>query len=322
MNFENLIKDLFAYKNFKNAMAMQKLSQAYLFVSPDKLTNKVFLIEIAKLLQCENYIGCNQCANCVKINAETHPDVLVYPASQTFMVDDASSIYNKVQVKPMLTNCKIFIINNLDMSTEQAQNKMLKILEEPPENVFFLMSASNPEKVLSTIMSRVQSVTIDRLKSEKLKLVFNNVPEDVLQIAMCFGDGYVGKTQKIIDDSDFINNYKNMENLLKNMKNSSQIPYFSQLFVKDKETFENNLLILNSYFRDLLMFSLNKNNLILNKTIQQQGQDLTEDFSALAIVEIIKRINTIKKKLDSNVNLTILADNLLFDILEVKYLCK
>lgn len=322
MNFENQIKDLSAYKNFKSAMAMQKLSQAYLFVSPDKLTNKVFLTEIAKLLQCESYLGCNQCSNCAKINAGTHPDVLVYPAAQTFMVEDASSIYNKVQIKPMLSKHKIFIINNLDLSTEQAQNKMLKILEEPPENVIFLMSACNQEKVLSTILSRVQKATIDRLSSDKIKAIFRDVTEDVLQVALCFGVGYVGKTQDIIENSEFINNYKNMENLLKNMKNSSQIPYFSQYFIKDKKTFEGNLLILNSFFRDMLMLSLNKNNLINNQMLELECNGLTQEFSISAIVEIIKRINLIKKKLDSNVNLTILADNLLFDILEVKYLCK
>lgn len=322
MNFEKQIKSLKVYLRFKNSLNDGKLSQAYLFLCPDRETNKILLLELAKLLQCDNLSACGECNNCVKINASTHPDVLVYPSSSSFMVEDASSIYSNVQVKPMLAKYKVFIINNIDLSTEQAQNKMLKILEEPPANVIFLMSATNQDKVLKTILSRVQKFNVDKLSTESLKQIFSQTPQDVLQVALSFGDGYIGKTLDIINNKTFIENYQNMLKLVKNMKNSSQIPYFSPYFFKDKQTFENNLFILNSLFRDMLVQALNRQDLANCYFLQDDFNELLKEYSQAALTNILKKLNKIKQQLDSNVNLTILADNLLFDILEIKYLCK
>lgn len=321
MNFEEQIKSLNVYKDFKMTLENKKLSQAYLFMCPDRLTNKNLLLELAKLLQCENKTGCGNCPSCIKIKAGTHPDVLVYPSSLNFMVEDASKIYNNVQVKPMLSNYKVFIINDFDLSTEQAQNKMLKILEEPPSNVIFLLSTTNQEKILKTILSRVQKITVDKITKSKFEKLFVDVPTNILNVAISFGEGYLGKTLDIINNKEFILDYENMVNLIKNLKNSSFIPFYSQYFVKDKSKFENNLLILNSLYRDMLMIALNKNDLVSNANLTEWENGFGE-YSASALIEILKRINLVKKKLDSNVNLTVLADNLLFDILEVKYLCK
>lgn len=295
-----------------------EINQAYLFLSPDRLTNKTLLLELAKLLLCKTHNACDECDVCAKINVGTHPDVLIYPKSANFMVDDATSIYDNVQIKPMLANYKIFIINDIDNSTEQAQNKMLKILEEPPANVIFLLSASVQDNVLKTILSRTIKISIDKMSTNSLKEVFLNEPEDILKIALVFGDGYVGKTQGIISNKQFLEDYANMQNLIKNMQNSSQIPYFSPFFSKDRATFENNLIILNEMFRDMLMQTINKNNLC---TLNLDAEIL-QGYSALALTNILKRINKIKQELDSNVNLTLLADNFLFKILEIKYLCK
>lgn len=322
MNFEKQIKNLKVYQEFKNAQSADKLSQAYLFLCPDRLTNKILLTELAKLMQCKNKCACGTCDSCVKITAGTHPDVLVYPTSSNFVVDDANSIYDNVQIKPMLSQNKIFIINDIDISTEQAQNKMLKILEEPPANVTFLISACSQEKVLNTILSRVQKMVVDRMQNEQLALLFEGADEFVLQVALSFGDGYIGKVLDIINNKTFLQNFKNMQNLIENLQNSSQIPYFSPYFYKDKQIFESNLLILDSLMRDLLMLCLNEEKLVKNAFLLNSLQKIKEQYSVGALTEILKDIITIKQKLDSNVNLTILADNFLFDILEIKFLCK
>lgn len=322
MNFEKQIKKLKVYSDFVLSFTQGKLSQAYLFMCPDRLTNKLLLLSLAKVLECNSLNACDVCDNCAKINAGTHPDVLVYSNDKNFVVDDASSIYNNVQVKPMLAKYKVFIINNFDLATEQAQNKMLKILEEPPVNVVFLISASNQEKVLKTILSRVQKMMVDKMQKNDLKSLFYETDKNLLDIAIGFGDGYIGKTLDIINNQNFIENYKNMENLIKNMKNSTQIPYFSPYFSKDKQIFENNLIILNSLFRDLLMLELGKKDLLSSDYVWNNFNSQELEYSAIALTKILQRLNKIKQMLDSNVNLTILADNFLFDILEIKYLCK
>ena len=265
---------------------------------------------------------CDICEHCLKINVGTHPDVLIYPKDKSFVVEDANSIYDTVQVKPMLADKKIYIINDIDLSTEQAQNKLLKVIEEPPQNVIFLFSAVKEEKVLSTILSRVYKHYIDKFKKEDLQPLITDVDMETKNIAMCFGEGYLGQTLDIVNNSNFIDNYKNMLNLLKNMKKSEQIPYFSGYLSKDKITFENNLIFLNDFFRDMLMLKLGQTELIKNDYLINYFEVEHEGFSLKALYEIIKKLSMAKQKLDRNVNLTVLADNLLFEILEVKYLCK
>ncbi|MBE7082537.1 MAG: hypothetical protein E7378_02515 [Clostridiales bacterium] len=322
MNFEKQVKTLKVYGSFNKLMLEDKLSQAYLFVCPDEFTNKILTSQIAKLLVCKNKSACDVCPHCVKVEASSHPDVLVFPKEKNFAVEDAGQIYDNIQIKPMLADLKVIIINNMDTATIQAQNKMLKIIEEPPKNVVFLLSCTNEDKVLSTILSRVQKMQVDRLDQSVLKDILQNVDDEVKAISLCFGDGYLGKTLEISQNATFLENYKNMLELVLNLKRSDQIPEFSKLLNKDKETFAGCLQILCSLLRDVLMTSLNKHNLVSSKNLQVELQQLASEYSALSLNNILKLLNEYKKRFDANVNLTVLADNLLFDILEVKFLCK
>ena len=298
-----------------------RLSQAYLFVCPDRLTNTNLISLVAKLLVCENKNACDDCANCKKVNAGTHPDILIYPKTKNFSVEDAGNIYETVFVKPMLAERKVFVINNFDLATEQAQNKMLKIIEEPPQNVVFLIGASVEGKVLKTIHSRVQKIHVNKISEGVLSSIIN-AEEKIKQIALYNGDGYFGKTLEIINNNEFLKNYENMQKILINLKNSSQIPAFSGYFSENKLIFENDLYILSDFFRDLLMLKVNKQNLIKNKNLINVFETVQDEYSELALVQIIKNLNYVKQKLESNVNLTVLADGMLLEILEVKFLCK
>lgn len=322
MEYQKLVTKLKVFNDIKQYAQNNQLASAYLFLSPDRLTNAQLLLSLSKLLLCKDISACNVCDHCVKINAGTHPDVLIYPKGKNFVVEDANSIYDTVQIKPMLADKKVYIINDIDLATEQAQNKLLKIIEEPPQNVIFLFSAKSQDKVLATILSRVYKHSIDKFDKVDLQSLLEGIDQETQKIALCFGDGYLGKTLDIVNNQEFINVYKNMENLLINMKKSEQIPYFSGYFYKDKQSFEISLIILNDFLRDILMLKLGETQLIKNTNLLNVFEDVKDEYSIKALYEILKRLSKAKRKIDSNVNLTVLADNLLFDILEVKYLCK
>ena len=319
MKYSKQIRVLNVYSEFCKAYENGNISQAYLFISPDRLTNKHLLLELARKLNCNEDENCS-CANCAKIEMETHPDVLVYPKTSNFAVESANEIYDNIQVKPMYSNYKVFIINDLDISTEQAQNKMLKIIEEPPKNVVFLISAVSENKILQTIKSRVQKKYVDKIDLSILGCLFEN--SDKKQMALENGDGYLGKTINFIDNNEFFKSYESMKNLLINFKRSEQIPHFSSFFSSNKNSFEQNLLILNEFFRDLLITSLGLPNLVKNKSLMTNFNELIGEYSPVAINNILKQFNEVKKKLERNVNLVFLADNMLMNILEVKFLCK
>ena len=322
VEYQHLVKKLKVFNDIKQYAQNNQLASAYLFLSPDRLTNKELLFALAKLLLCKNTDACGTCEHCVKMNVGTHPDVLIYPKEKNFVVEDANGIYETVQVKPMLADKKIYIINDIDLATEQAENKLLKIIEEPPQNVIFLFSAVTREKVLATILSRVYKHTVDKFASYDLQDLLKNIDEQTKNITLAFGDGYLGKTLDIFKNAQFLDCYNNMKSLLFNLKKSDQIPFFAGSFNKDKQIFEINLTILNDFYRDLLMLKLNQEQMIKNKNIRNDLTMQVNEYSVKALYEIIKKLSKAKQMLDRNVNITVLADNLLFEILEVKYLWK
>lgn len=322
MKYEKQIKTLNVYDIIKENIQNNKLSQAYLFLCEDSITNNLLALSVSKLILCKNQNACAVCKSCSLFESESNPDLLVYPKDKNFIVDDAVEIYNKVQIKPLYSNYKIFLINNIDVSTVQAQNKMLKIIEEPPQNVIFILTATSEDKVLQTIRSRCQILRVNKFNNEVISEILSLEKGDNLDIALALGEGYIGKSIDILNNQKFIENYKNMFNFIKNFKKSDQIPSFYEYFSKDRAGFELNLLLLNDFYRDALMCGLGSEKFVKNKNILNDIKQIAVDYSLSALNQILKLINNYKKMLDSNVLPSLLLDNFLMDILEVKFVCK
>jgi len=322
VKYEKQIKTLNVYDIIKENIQNNKLSQAYLFLCEDSITNNLLALSVSKLILCKNQNACGVCKSCSLFESESNPDLLVYPKDKNFIVDDAVEIYNKVQIKPLYSNYKIFLINNIDVSTVQAQNKMLKIIEEPPHNVIFILTATSEDKVLQTIKSRCQILRVNKFNNEVISEILSLEKGDNLDIALALGEGYIGKSIDILNNQKFNENYKNMFNFIKNFKKSDQIPSFYEYFSKDRAGFELNLLLLNDFYRDALMCGLGSEKFVKNKNILNDIKQIAVDYSLSALNQILKLINNYKKMLDSNVLPSLLLDNFLMDILEVKFVCK
>ena len=148
-----------------------KLSHAYFIVCESDFSLQQFVKAFCMKLVCSSHTNCGYCAGCRKVENGFHPDVLVYPQGKDFKVADSESIIENVQIRPMEADYKIIVINRLDNSTVQAQNKILKTIEEAPKNVIFLITATNSNAVLPTIKSRTQVLEIENFEdnSEKRK---------------------------------------------------------------------------------------------------------------------------------------------------------
>lgn len=299
-----LIETSKSYKNFCRLIDFNKLSHAYLISSPDEDYNREFCKLIAMRLNCKEV--CKHCENCVKILNDTHPDVLSFPKNKNFVVEDAKLIIEELNVIPMLSSLKIFIINNFNKATTQAQNKLLKSIEEPPKNVIFLINATTLESVLSTIQSRTQKIELLPFDENVLKKYLNSNGENINENALLEGEGWPGKTIKYNENQNFLKNCNFIKDMLENMKSSKEIINYSAIF-SQKDGFEERLNLLENAFDKIL------NNII-------SGVDST--YTKEGIAMIFEKINNAKKQFQSNCNLNLIADTLLLGILEVKYICK
>ncbi len=158
-------------KALKNAIELNKISHAYLFTGP-RGTGKTSTARIfAKSLNCKEgptINPCGVCENCVDITNSTPMDVIEIDAASNRKVEDAQNILEKVMYAPVNSRYKIYIIDEVHMLSTTAFNALLKTLEEPPENVIFILATTEVHKVLDTIKSRCQRFDFKRITTDDI----------------------------------------------------------------------------------------------------------------------------------------------------------
>ena len=168
---ETLVGQEHIKKTLTSAIELGKISHAYLFTGP-RGTGKTSTARIlAKSLNCINgptTKPCNECASCKDITNSIPIDVIEIDAASNRKVEDAQSILEKVQYVPVNGKYKIYIIDEVHMLTNHAFNALLKTLEEPPENVIFILATTEVHKVLDTIKSRCQRFDFRRITTDDI----------------------------------------------------------------------------------------------------------------------------------------------------------
>lgn len=158
-------------KALKNAIELNKISHAYLFTG-SRGTGKTSTARIfAKSLNCKEgptINPCGVCENCVDITNSTPMDVIEIDAASNRKVEDAQNILEKVMYAPVNSRYKIYIIDEVHMLSTTAFNALLKTLEEPPENVIFILATTEVHKVLDTIKSRCQRFDFKRITTDDI----------------------------------------------------------------------------------------------------------------------------------------------------------
>lgn len=169
--FHDLIGQENIVKSLSNAIKLGKISHAYLLCGP-RGTGKTSSARIlAKSLNCANgptLEPCGKCPSCLDITNSTPIDVVEIDAASNRKVEDARNILEKIQFVPVNGHYKIYIIDEVHMLTTEAFNTLLKTLEEPPENVIFILATTEPHKVLETIISRCQRFDFRRITTEDI----------------------------------------------------------------------------------------------------------------------------------------------------------
>ena len=158
-------------KTLTSAIELGKISHAYLFTGP-RGTGKTSTARIlAKSLNCQNgptVQPCGECASCKDITNSVPIDVIEIDAASNRKVEDAQNILEKIQYVPVNGKFKIYIIDEVHMLTNHAFNALLKTLEEPPENVIFILATTEVHKVLDTIKSRCQRFDFRRITTDDI----------------------------------------------------------------------------------------------------------------------------------------------------------
>lgn len=169
------LEELVGQEHIKNALTnaieLNKISHAYLFTGP-RGTGKTSTARIfAKSLNCKNgptISPCGECESCVDISNAVPMDVIEIDAASNRKVEDTQNILEKILYAPVYGKYKIYIIDEVHMLSNTAFNSLLKTLEEPPENVIFILATTEVHKVLDTIKSRCQRFDFRRITTDDI----------------------------------------------------------------------------------------------------------------------------------------------------------
>lgn len=298
----------------------EKLAKSMLFISKDNL----FAYEFCKAVACLIFDGQNYVSgeNTQKVYADAHPDLKTYPQKDKLLVADSEEIVDEAFVKPIFANKKVFIVKNIDESMEVAQNKLLKILEEPPHNVYFLLTCSNIDKVLPTIRSRCNKIDLKRLDDETIKHLVKGKDEEVEELAIAVCDGQIGKAIELCNKKDLLSICNDSIGILTRMKTSKQVLTFSKKLQTYKDDYLLIFEILSIAIDDMLKIKAGKKELVRLKKFEREFEAVANEYTIRALCEIAFAVDEVVKKKTYNVNSTLALENFLLNILEVKYLCK
>ena len=311
---------------FKSLCNQSLNCNSFLFESSDEIFLNNFSYCFAQYIFCNNTQTkpCNFCISCQKVSLLKHADLKIYPKNnKNILVDDVKDLIENVNLTPVEGDYKVFIFNNFSSANQQSQNKLLKILEEPPKNTFIILNVTNINKILPTISSRCKKIRLMPLGREELKSFVNldnlsiSQKESIFDIAQ----GSLTKVLNYANNNDFADTFSSCIKCLTEMRDSKQLIKYSAMISKSKQEFEMALEIFESIFRHVLMLRLNKPNLVKNNNIYDNLLTVAHMLDSDAVDLIIKRIYFIKKQLEFNCNYILLVDNLLLYILEVKFLC-
>lgn len=194
----------------KNQVMNKQLGHAYIF-SGTRGTGKTSCAKIlARAVNCLNPKDgnpCNECANCKSILNETTMDVVEMDAASNRRIDDIRDLRDKVIYPPALLKYKVYIIDEAHMITNEGFNALLKIMEEPPSHLIFILATTELEKVPQTILSRCQRFDFNRIDragiSKSIKLITEDlnikIDDEAIEMIARSADGAMRDAHSILD---------------------------------------------------------------------------------------------------------------------------
>ena len=218
---EKVIRNTNAYKIIYGEKKRGELSHAYLIVCPDGVMLKTYMKLFASLIMCENDGACGECRPCRLIDKEAYADCDFYPKDgDKIKTADIDDLVSKTIIRPIESDIRMFVLVGAENMTAEAQNKILKTLEEPPRNVCILIGATTDNALLPTVKSRVKRLDVPPFSDGEIRRALGDEYPDKakLESAIALGGGKIGSVIKAYTDG-----------------NAEKMQAFCRVFFKNKQ---------------------------------------------------------------------------------------
>lgn len=320
--FEEILGNEMVKDHFKKAIANHKISHAYILTGEAGMGRKSIANAFAMTLLCEKGGSepCMSCHSCKQVMSGNHPD-LIYVTHEkpgSIGVDDVrEQINDTIMIRPYSSYYKIYIVDEAEKMTVQAQNALLKTIEEPPSYAVIILITTNQEAFLPTILSRCVQMKLKPLKDFTIKSYLTqnlHIPEKDADICAAFARGNLGKAIHLSSSDEFRELFQKVMVLVKNVGTMD----ISMLLDCIREMKEQNfdigevLDLMQFWYRDVLMFKVTKDmNLLIFKNEYKMINETGEKVDYAGLEAILAAIDTARTRLNANVNMELAMELLL-----------
>ena len=238
MIFENIIGNQKNKKILEDIIIKNKIANAYMFIGQESIGKFLFAKEFAKAILCLNENKpCNKCKSCLEFDNSNNPDLtIIEPDGNNVKIEQIRELNRKVVEKPIVSTKKVNIINDGQNITKEAQNALLKTLEEPPEYVTIILITTSESAFLPTIKSRCTKINFNKLTEEEmlkiLKEKYNY--QNVGNIVYKTSNGSISKSIQIIEKQS---EFEDINKMFSNLEHANVIDLINskEVVFKDKE---------------------------------------------------------------------------------------
>lgn len=322
LSFQDIIGHDQIKDHFRKAVKNHQVSHAYILTGEAGMGRKSLANAFALTLLCEKgrIDPCMECHACKQVLSGNHPD-LIYVSHEkagSIGVDDIrKQINDTIMVRPYSSYYKIYIVDEAEKMTAQAQNALLKTIEEPPSYAIIILLTTNQEAFLPTILSRCIQLKLKPLRDSVVKAYLMEkmqVPEADADIYAAFARGNLGKAIKIASSEEFKLLHKEMLHLLKHIHDmdiSELLDYIRKLKEDNLDIYEC-LDFMQIWYRDVLLYKVTKDiNLMIFRDEYRMINEISKNSAYDGLERILEAIDKARVRLDANVNMELAMELML-----------
>ena len=309
-------------EHLKKAIESDHVSHAYILTGETGMGRKSLANAFAMTLLCEKGKSepCMECHACKQVMSSNHPDLIFvgHEKPGSIGVDDIrGQIHDTIMIRPYSSYYKIYIVDEAEKMTVQAQNALLKTIEEPPSYAIIMLLTTNQEAFLPTILSRCVQLKLKPLKDSVVKSYLMGslgIKESRADVYAAFARGNLGRAIHLASSEEFQLLYSELLHMLKHLKEMDII----ELLFYIKKMKDENLDIydcldfMQLWYRDVLMYKVTQD---INLLIFREEFNTMKEMSAASaydgIERILKAIDKARIRLEANVNMELAMELML-----------
>lgn len=325
--FEKVVGHEKVITHLNNSIQSERVAHCYLFVGEDGIGKRLVATEFAKKLLCETADGpaarpCGTCPACVAVDRGSHPDLkyIRHEKPATISVDDVREQLNgDIVIRPYRADRKIYIIDEAELLNVQAQNAILKTIEEPPAYAVILLLSNNRDVFLETIRSRSVLVEFQPLRREDVakyvEVHFPPTAERSFALDHCRGN--IGRALHLMENEDARAFVTAVHGILEKLPQLSVVERMKALeeLSQDREDVKEVLELFLAWYRDVAVFKATGD----AKQVQSGDRNISkieqaaQAYSFAALGRIFEKVRETKELLLANVNPESVFENLLLE---------